>query len=111
MKGAKWLYLVIYLAFVMLMILMSAITDTGTAASYFQMILLLIPAFVLVSELTGKARHMFFSVVGIISLIPILAEAHKFSDFSVVTPAMYVLFLPMLVYLAVSLYRSRSENT
>ncbi|MGB1457254.1 hypothetical protein [Spongiibacter marinus] len=111
MKGAKWLYLVIYSAFILLVILMSAITDTGTVVSYFQMILLLIPAFVLASELIGKARHMFFSVVGIISLVPILAEAHKFSDFSIVTLAMYVLFLPMLVYLAASLYRSRSENT
>ena len=111
MKGAKWLYLVIYSAFIVLVILMSAITDTGTVTSYIQMVLLLIPAFVLASELIGKSRHMFFSVVGIISLVPILADAHKFGDFSVVTPAMYLLFLPMLVYLVVGLYRARSENT
>jgi uncharacterized membrane protein len=75
------------------------------------MVLLLIPAFVLINDLTGNARHMSLSIVGIMALLPVLADAHKFSGFSVVTPAMYALFLPMLVYLAINLYRSRSENT
>ena len=111
MKGMKWLYLVIYSAFVFLTIVMSAITETGSVVIYFQMALLLIPSFVLMGDLIGRESHLAFRIVGIIALLPVLADAHKYSGFSVVTPAMYALLLPMLVYLAISIYGSRSANT
>lgn len=111
MKGLKWLYLVIYLAFVLSTIIMSSISETGSVVIYFQMVILLIPSFVLVSDLIGKVRHVTFSFIGIIALLPVLADAHKFSGFSVVSQAMYALFLPMLVYLAINLYGSRDANT
>jgi hypothetical protein len=111
MKGLKWLYLAIYSAFVLLTIAMSAITETGSLVIYFQMVILLIPSFVLMSDLIGKVRHVTFSIIGIIALLPVLADAHKFSGFSVVTQAMYALFLPMLVYLAINLYGSRGADT
>ena len=110
MKGLKWLYLVIYSAFVVSTIIMSAITETGSIVIYFQMVILLIPSFVLMSDLIGNVRHVTFSIIAIIALLPALADAHKFSGFSVVTMAMYALFLPMLVYLAINLYGALGAN-
>lgn len=93
------------------MIVMSLLTETGSLLVYFQAGLLLIPSFVLASELSKKPCHIALSGLGLIALVPVVADAHKFSSISVVTPVMYALFLPMAAYLVFSIYRRFRANT
>ena len=111
MKVLGWLYLIVYFAFIVLTMVMSAITETGSVINYLKMAMLLIPSFVLMGELIGKSKRTVLSLIGIIVLLPVLADAHKFTDISFVSPAMYAIFFPMLVFLVLNLYRSQGGNT
>jgi len=100
MKWISWLYLVIYSVFVVLMEVMSLVTQTGSIISYIQGLALLLPSYVLLSELRGKVSQIVLSVVGLIAIMPLIDDAHKYSSLSLVTPIMYAIFIPMTVYMA-----------
>ncbi len=111
MKWVYWLYLVVYSLFIVFTVAMSLLTKTGSLLLYIQAAALLIPSFVLSSELYKKPRHFAFSLLGLIVIIPVVADTHKFVGFSVVAPAMYALFLPMAGYLTFNVYRRFGANT
>jgi hypothetical protein len=111
MKGVRWLYLVVYSLFVLLTFALALFTENVSFTLGIQMVFLLVPSYVMALELLSKPNHIALSIIGLIALAPVLAEAHKFNGLSIVTPAMYALFLPMAIYLAINLYRRHSENT
>jgi len=111
MKFLSWLYLSIYTLFWLLGLVLSFLTDEDSLALIIQTAVILIPSYVLLCDLLKKENHIGFSVLGLMALIYLLAGAHNYSSFSVVTPFMYILYSPMALYLSFNLYKRYNENT
>ena len=90
---------------------MSFLTANGSIALVLQTAAVLVPSYVLLSSLLKKENHIGFSIFGLIALIYLLAGAHNYSSFSIVTPFMYILYTPMALYLLFNLYQRFNANT
>ena len=112
MKTIMWVYLALYLDGATLGFAMELVSDR---AMYISAIAVfgqqLLPAGVVAYDLKGLRPHFIIVALGILCLLGPIFDAHKFVSIPHVTLAMYILLVPMAVYLFGILYRGWPVET